>query len=212
MPLVDTDLVTISSLTQYAYTDQGNAIIPDIVVPAEPLNSTDPLKRVPYQHQHIDFIGGGEIGWQRGFRNPSQRVIIELEIYFGKRAPVMTTPDLSALKLNMVGFDNVAIFCPTDDVNDAAPANFMGLTTVSGFTPVYKIGGRRSFVDGEGLITIPLTILAISSSPLSSLETFRSLAVTLQRINPAQTTYYPVVTGKITATPLATARDIAAAT
>lgn len=211
MPLTDTDLITISSLEQLAYTDMGASVVPDIVLPVEPLNSTAPILRAPYQRQYIDFLGGSEFGWSRNFQNPSQRVIIELEIYFGKRAPVSEPPDLSTLKLNMLGFDEVAILCPPDDATDVAPDNFLGLTMVSGFTPVYKLGGRRQFVDGSGLITIPLTILAVSSSPLKTSETYRTLTVTLQRINSQQTTYYPAITGKITISPLVTARDTAAA-
>lgn len=213
MPLTEGDLVTISSLTQYAYTDTGLSVVPDIVVPAESLNSTGPLERVPYQHQHIDFIGGGEFTWVNYFQNPSQRVIIELEIYFGKRAPVMVSPDLSNLRLTMLGFDNISILCPPDDATDTPPDNFLGLTKSSIMrAPVYKLGGRRSFVDASGLITIPLTILAVSTTPLRTSETSRQLSVSLQRINTQQTTYYPAITGKITVTPLATARDTAAAT
>lgn len=211
MPLTEGDLVAISALNQLAMTGTGSAVVRDIVTVVEPLNSTDPILRAPYQHQLIEFIGGGEFAITRNFQNPSQRVIIELEIYFGKRAPVMVAPDLSALKLTLNGFDAAVILCPPDDATDAAPANFMGLQTSTTGALTYKAGGRRPFVDGSGLITIPLTILAVSSSPLITTETFRALSVFLQRVNASQTVYYPAITGTIKFNPLVSARDTAAA-
>lgn len=213
MPLSTDDLVAISSLTQYAYTDLAQTVVPDIVIPAEPLNGAAPLNRVPYQKPYIDFIGPGEFNWIRLFQNPSQRVIIELEIFFGARAPELEPPDLSAMVLNLVGFDKAVILCAPDDVTENTPNNYRKLTIKSGsVVPTYRNQGRRTFLDGSGLVVIPLTIIAVSSSPLRTGETARQLTASLLRINTAQTVYQPVITGRITITPLVSARDTDTAT
>lgn len=210
MALTPDELVAISDLTKAEIAD--TSIVPDWVLPAEVRGSSAPVNGIPYPQHTIDMFGGLLAGtWSLKFQNPLQRVVCDLEIFHGENAPVSTSPDLSALQLTVAGFDKAVVFCPAKTATDTAPANFFGLT-VSGVTPVYKLGGKRRFLEQSGLVVIPLTIILLSTQPLTSQETSRALSVTLKRKNESQMTTAPIISGMVYSNPLPSARDIAQAT
>ncbi|NCB85957.1 MAG: hypothetical protein EOM43_00415 [Gammaproteobacteria bacterium] len=209
MALTPDELVAISDLDKAAITD--STIVPDWVIPAEVRGSTAPINGIPYPQHTIDVFGGLLAGtWSLKFQNPLQRVVCNLEIFHGENAPASTPPDLSALQLTATGFDKAVIFCPAKTATDTAPADFLGLP-VSGVTPVYKLGGRRRFLEQSGLVVIPITIILLSTQPLTSQETSRTLSVTLKRKNESQMNIAPIISGMVHSNPLPSARDIAQA-
>ncbi|EGO7646154.1 hypothetical protein FQJ16_13810 [Escherichia coli] len=209
MALTSDELVAISDLTKAAIED--TSVVPDWVLPAEVRGSAAPINGIPYPQQTIDVFGGLLAGtWSLKFQNPLQRVVCDLEIFHGDNSTVNAAPDLSALQLTVSGFDKAVIFCPAKTATDTAPANFFGLT-VSGVTPVYKLGGKRRFLEQSGLVVIPLTLILLSTSALTSQETSRALSVTLKRKNEYQMTTAPIISGMVYSNPLPSARDIAQA-
>lgn len=209
MALTPDELVAISDLAKASIADA--ALVPDWVLPAEIRGSTAPINGIPYPQHTIDVFGGLLAGqWSLKFQNPLQRVVCDLEIFHGENAPLSTPPDLSALQLTVSGFDKAVIFCPAKTATDTAPANFMGLT-VSGATPKYKLGGKRRFLEQSGLVVIPLTVILLSTQPLTSQETSRTLSITLKRKNESQMTTAPIISGMVYSNPLPSARDIAQA-
>lgn len=209
MALTSDELVAISDLTKAVIDD--TSVVPDWVLPGEMRGSAAPINSIPYPQQTIDVFGGLLAGtWSLKFQNPLQRVVCDLEIFHGENAPANTPPDLSALQLTASGFDKAVIFCPARTATDTPPANYFGLT-VSGVTPVYKLGGKRRFLEQSGLVVIPLTIILLSTRPLISAETSRALSVTLKRKNETQMTTAPIISGMVYSNPLPSARDIAQA-
>lgn len=209
MALTPDELVAISDLAKADIVD--TSVVPDWVLPAEVRGSAAPISGIPYPQHTIDVFGGLLAGqWSLKFQNPLQRVVCDLEIFHGENAPGLTPPDLSALQLTVTGFDKAVIFCPAKTATDTAPANFMNLA-VSGITPKYKLGGKRRFLEQSGLVVIPLTIILLSTQPLTSQETSRALSVMLKRKNEAQMTTAPIISGMVYSTPLPSARDIAQA-
>ncbi|MET5747711.1 hypothetical protein R4T16_12275 [Citrobacter freundii] len=207
MALTPDELVAISDLSKAAIDD--SAVVPDWVLPAEVRGSAAPINGIPYPQHTIDVFGGLLSGvWSLKFQNPLQRVVCDLEIFHGDNASVLTPPDLSALQLTVTGFDKAVIFCPAKTATDAVPANFLGLG-VSGVTPVYKLGGKRRFLEQSGLVVIPLTVILLSTQPLTSQETSRTLSVTLKRKNESQMNIAPIISGMVHSNPLPSARDIA---
>ncbi|OAT16796.1 hypothetical protein M977_04415 [Buttiauxella gaviniae ATCC 51604] len=210
MALTQDELVAISDLDKAVINDA--AVVPDWVLPAEVRGSAAPINGIPYPQHTIDMFGGLLAGqWSLKFQNPLQRVVCDLEIFHGENAPSLTPPDLLALQLTVTGFDKAVIFCPAKTATDTAPASFFGLT-VSGVTPVYKLGGKRRFLEHSGLVVIPLTIILLSTQPLTSQETSRALSVTLKRKNETQMNTAPIISGMVYSNPLPSARDIAQAT
>ena len=86
----------------------------------------------------------------------------------------------------------------------------MGLI-VSGVTPVYRLGGKRRFLEQSGMVVIPLTLILLSTQALTSQETSRALSITLKRRNENQMTMAPIISGMVYSNPLPSARDIAQA-
>lgn len=209
MALTQDELVAISDLTGAVIND--TTIVPDWVLPGEVRGSAAPINSIPYPQQTIDVFGGLLAGtWSLKFQNPLQRIVCDLEIFNGDNAPVNTPPDLSALQLTVAGFDKAVIFCPAKTATDTAPANYFGLN-VSGVTPVYKLGGKRRFLEQSGLVVIPLTMILLSTRALTSQETSRALSITMKRKNETQMTTAPIISGMVYSNPLPSARDIAQA-
>lgn len=209
MALTPDELVAISDLDK-AVIDDGT-VVPDWIMPAEVRGSAAPINCIPYPQHTIDVFGGLLAGvWSLKFKNPLQRVVCDLEIFHGENSPVSTPPDLSALQLTTTGFDKAVIFCPAKSASDTAPSNFLGLG-VSGVTPVYKLGAKRRFLEQSGLVVIPLTIILLSTQPLTNQETSRTLSVTLKRKNESQMNVAPIISGMVYSNPLPSARDIAQA-
>lgn len=209
MALTPDELVAISDLGKAAIDD--STIVPDWVLPAEVRGSSVPINGIPYPQHTIDVFGGLLAGtWSLKFQNPLQRVVCDLEIFHGENAPASTPPDLSALQLTATGFDKAVIFCPAKTATDAVPSDFLGLS-VSGVTPVYRLGGKRRFLEQSGLVVIPITIILLSTQPLTSQETSRTLSVTLKRKNESQMNVAPIISGMVHSNPLPSARDIAQA-
>ncbi len=209
MALTQDELVAISDLTGAVIND--TTIVPDWVLPGEVRGSAAPINSIPYPQQTIDVFGGLLAGtWSLKFQNPLQRIVCDLEIFHGDNAPVNTPPDLSALQLTVAGFDKAVIFCPAKTATDTAPANYFGLN-VSGVTPVYKLGGKRRFLEQSGLVVIPLTMILLSTRALTSQETSRALSITMKRKNETQMTTAPIISGMVYSNPLPSARDIAQA-
>lgn len=209
MALTQDELVAISDLAGAAIND--TTVVPDWVLPGEVRGSAAPINSIPYPQQTIDVFGGLLAGmWSLKFQNPLQRVVCDLEIFHGENAPIDTAPDLSALQLAVSGFDKAVIFCPAKTATDTPSANFLGLS-VSGVTPVYKLGGKRRFLEHSGLVVIPLTIILLSTHPLTSAETSRALSVSLKRKNETQMNTAPIISGMVYSNPLPSARDIAQA-
>ncbi|AUY01018.1 TPA: hypothetical protein MYQ04_004238 [Citrobacter braakii] len=209
MALTQDELVAISDLTGAVIND--TTIVPDWVLPGEVRGSAAPINSIPYPQQTIDVFGGLLAGtWSLKFQNPLQRIVCDLEIFHGDNAPVNTPPDLSALQLTVAGFDKAVIFCPAKTATDTAPANYFGLN-VSGVTPVYKLGGKRRFLEQSGLVVIPLTMILLSTRALTSQEASRALSITLKRKNETQMITAPIISGMVYSNPLPSARDIAQA-
>lgn len=209
MALTPDELVAISDLEKAQIAD--SSVVPDWVIPAEVRGSSAPINGIPYPQHTIDVFGGLLAGeWSLKFQNPLQRVVCDLEIFHGENAPESTPPDLSALQLTAIGFDKAVIFCPSKTITDIAPTNFMGLA-VSGVTPIYRLGGKRRFLEQSGMVIIPLTVILLSTQPLTSQETSRALSVTLKRRNENQLTVAPIISGMVYSNPLPSARDIAQA-
>ncbi|HBX3306810.1 MULTISPECIES: hypothetical protein [Klebsiella] len=209
MALSQDELIAISDLTKAELND--SSIVPDWVMPAEVRGSTAPINGIPYPQHTIDVFGGLLAGqWSLNFQNPLQRVVCDLEIYYGENAPSSEPPDLSALMLTSTGFDKAVIFCPAKTTSDATPTDFMGLN-VSGVTPVYRLGGKRKFLEQSGMIVIPLTIILLSTQGLTSQEVSRALSVSLKRKNENQLTHTPIISGMVYSNPLPSSRDIAMA-
>ena len=209
MALTQDELVAISDLTGAVIND--TTIVPDWVLPGEVRGSAAPINSIPYPQQTIDVFGGLLAGtWSLKFQNPLQRIVCDLEIFHGDNAPVNTPPDLSALQLTVAGFDKAVIFCPAKTATDTAPANYFGLN-VSGVTPVYKLGGKRRFLEQSGLVVIPLTMILLSTRALTSQGTSRALSITMKRKNETQMTTAPIISGMVYSNPLPSARDIAQA-
>ncbi|BDN97316.1 hypothetical protein KAM621c_24210 [Citrobacter braakii] len=209
MALTPDELVAISDLDKAIINDVSE--VPDWVLPAEVRGSSAPINGIPYPQHTIDVFGGLLAGtWSLKFKNPLQRVVCNLEIFHGENAPVSTPPDLSALQMTVTGFDKAVIFCPAKTATDTAPDNYFGLT-VSGVTPVYRLGGRRRFLEQSGLVVIPLTVILLSTQPLTSQEASRTLSVSLKRKNESQMTIAPIISGMVHSNPLPSARDIAQA-
>lgn len=209
MALTPDELVAISDLGKAAIDDSN--IVPDWVIPAEIRGSSTPINGIPYPQHTMEVFGGLLAGtWSLKFQNPLQRVVCDLEIFHGENAPVSTPPDLSALQLTATGFDKAVIFCPAKTATDTVPADFLGLS-VSGVSPVYKLGGKRRFLEQSGLVVIPITIILLSTQPLTSQETSRALSVTLKRKNESQMNVAPIISGMVHSNPLPSARDIAQA-
>ncbi|HIC8437254.1 TPA: hypothetical protein ACW7QV_003349 [Citrobacter braakii] len=209
MALTPDELVAISDLDKAIINDVSE--VPDWVLPAEVRGSSAPINGIPYPQHTIDVFGGLLAGtWSLKFQNPLQRVVCNLEIFHGENAPVSTPPDLSALQMTVTGFDKAVIFCPAKTATDTAPANYFGLA-VSGVTPVYRLGGRRRFLEQSGMVVIPLTMILLSTQPLTSQETSRTLSVSLKRKNESQMTIAPIISGMVHSNPLPSARDIAQA-
>ncbi|BBR58924.1 hypothetical protein [Klebsiella sp. WP4-W18-ESBL-05] len=209
MSLTPDELVAISDLESATINDVS--LVPDWVLPAEVRGSDAPINNIPYPQHTIDVFGGLLAGsWALAFQNPLQRVVCELEIFHGENAPVSMPPDLSALELSVTGFDKAVIFCPAKTATDTAPDDYFGLS-VSGVTPVYKLGGKRRFLEQSGLVVIPLTIILLSTQKLSDEEVSRALSVTLKRKDESQTDIAPIISGMVYSNPLPSARDIAQA-
>ncbi|KAF1367500.1 hypothetical protein [Yokenella regensburgei] len=209
MALTPEELVAISDLEKATIND--DSVVPDWLMPAEIRGSSAPINCIPYPQHTIDVFGGLLAGsWALKFQNPLQRVVCDLEIYHGDNAPQLTPPDLSALQLSVSGFDKAVIFCPAKTATDTAPDNYFNLG-VSGITPKYKLGGKRRFLEQSGLVVIPLTLILLSTQPLTSQETSRALSITIKRKNESQTTTAPIISGMVYSNPLPSARDIAQA-
>ncbi|NUL35066.1 hypothetical protein [Kosakonia sacchari] len=210
MPLVSGDLVTISSLQAGKIDDENS--IPDWVFPAEVRGNALPINNMPYQHQTIDvFSGLMDAAWSVNFDNPLQRMVCDLEIFFGENAPLNMPPDLTTLQLTVAGFSRAVIFTPAKSLTDTVPANYLGLT-VNGVTPVYKFGGKRRYMEQSGLVVIPLRMVLLSTAPLGTSETTRTLSVSLGRLNTTQTATAPIISGMIYTNPLPSSRDVQLAT
>lgn len=210
MALTKEEMVAISDLSKAAINDTD--VVPDFLMPAEIRGSSAPINAIPYPQQTVDVFGGLLAGeWSLKFQNPAQRVICDLEVFCGENAPASTPPDLSALQLTVSGFDKAVIFCPAKTITDTAPTNYFGLT-VAGVTPVYRLGGKRRFLEQSGLIVIPLTMILLSTQPLTNQEVNRALSISLKRKNETQTTINPIISGMVYSNPLPSARDIAMAT
>ncbi|HAA0781787.1 TPA_asm: hypothetical protein GDL77_01165 [Salmonella enterica] len=209
MALTPEELVAISDLEKATINDSG--VVPDWLMPAEIRGSSTPINSIPYPQHTIDVFGGLLAGsWSLKFQNPLQRVVCDLEIYHGENAPLSTPPDLSALQLTVAGFDKAVIFCPAKTATDTAPDNYLNMA-VSGITPKYKLGGKRRFLEQSGMVVIPLTMILLSTRPLTNQETNRALSVTLKRKNESQLNTAPVISGMVYSNPLPSARDIAQA-
>lgn len=209
MALSQDELIAISDLTKAEMND--SSIVPDWVMPAEIRGSSAPINGIPYPQHTIDVFGGLLAGqWSLNFQNPLQRVVCDLEIYHGENAPSSEAPDLSALVLTATGFDKAVIFCPAKTTSDPVPTDFMGLT-VSGVTPVYRLGGKRRFLEQSGMIVIPLTIILLSTKDLINQEVSRDLSISLKRKNENQSISTPIISGMVYSNPLPSSRDIALA-
>lgn len=207
MALTPEELVAISDLERATIADTD--IIPDWLMPAEMRGSSAPINCIPYPQHTIDVFGGLLAGsWSLKFQNPLQRIVCDLEIFHGENAPTSTPPDLSALQLTVAGFDKAVIFCPAKTATDSAPSNYLNLA-VSGIAPKYKLGGKRRFLEQSGLVVIPLTMILLSTQPLTSQETSRTLSISLKRKNESQMTTAPIISGMVYSNPLPSARDIA---
>ncbi|HCC5980182.1 TPA: hypothetical protein M7904_003472 [Citrobacter freundii] len=209
MALTPEELVAISDLDRATIDD--SSVVPDWLMPAEIRGSSAPISCIPYPQHTIDVFGGLLAGsWSLKFQNPLQRVVCDLEIYHGENAPLSSPPDLSALQLTVSGFDKAVIFCPAKTATDTAPANYLNLG-VTGIAAKYKLGGKRRFLEQSGLVVIPLTMILLSTQPLTNQETSRALSITLKRKNESQMNTAPVISGMVHSNPLPSARDIAQA-
>lgn len=205
MALTDDELVAISALP---VGNNDNATLqPDLIAPYEVRDSTDSVFALPYQNTNIDVFGGGAAGsWSLNFQNPLQRVVLDLEVFFGDHAIESTPPNLSALTMTLTGFSSGVIFAPATAYDAAAPDTYFGLT-VSGLTPVIKLGGKRRRLEQSGQVIIPLVAVLLSENPPTTQETYRTLSVTLKRTDETQSSVVPIVGGMVYSNPLPSARD-----
>lgn len=205
MALTDDELIAISELPSGK---NANATVqPDLITLHEVRGTTDTVFSLPYQHTNVDVFGSGAAGnWTLNFQNPLQRVVLDLEIFFGDHYSEGVPPNLSAITLTLAGFSSGVIFCPLTDYNAAVPASFFGLT-VSGLTPKYKAGGKRRKLEQSGGIIFPLTAVLLSENPLTTQETYRALSVELKRTDETQTVSIPIMSGMVYSNPLPSERD-----
>ncbi|TNV22487.1 hypothetical protein FH968_00015 [Buttiauxella sp. B2] len=208
MALTDDELIAISDLP-VGKNDNSNTQ-PDLITLHEVRGTTDSVFALPYQNTNIDVFGGGAAGqWALNFQNPLQRVVLDLEIYFGGRSVESTPPNLSALTLTLTGFSSGVIFAPATTYDAAAPDNYFGLT-VTGLAPVIKLGGKRRRLEQSGQVIIPLVAVLLSENPLTTQEVaqgFRTLSVALKRTDESQTSVVPILGGMVYSNPLPSARD-----
>ncbi|MGN7914721.1 hypothetical protein [Enterobacter sp. 22466] len=205
MALTDDELIAISALP--VGKNDNATLQPDLIAPFEVRDSTDSVFALPYQNTNIDVFGGGAAGsWSLNFQNPLQRVVLDLEVFFGDRSAESAPPNLSALTMTLAGFSSGVIFAPATTYDAAAPANYFGLT-VSGLAPVIKLGGKRRRLEQSGQVIIPLVAVLLSENPLTTQETYRTLSVTLKRTDETQTSVVPIVGGMVYSNPLPSARD-----
>ena len=210
MALTEDELIAISALPKGR--NDNATLQPDLIAPYEARDSTDSVFALPYQHTNIDVFGGGAAGsWSLNFQNPLQRVVLDLEVFFGDRSPESAPPNLSALTLSLTGFSSGVIFAPATAYDAVTPGNYFGLS-VSGLTPVIKLGGKRRRLEQSGQVIIPLVAVLLSENPLTTQETFRTLSVTLKRTNETQSSVIPIVGGMVYSNPLPSARDRLVAT
>lgn len=205
MPLTDDELIPISDLPKGQ--NQNATLQPDIITLHEVRDTTDSVFALPYQNTTIDVFGGADVGtWSLNFQNPLQRVVLDVEIFFGNHYSEGVAPNLSSLELTLTGFSSCALFAPLDSYDAQTPDNYFGLA-VTGATPVIKPGGKRRRLEHTGQIVFPLTAVLLSDTPLTASETHRSLSVTLQRKDPSQTVSVPVIGGMVYSNPLPSDRD-----
>lgn len=205
MALTDDELIAISALP--VGKNDNATLQPDLIAPFEVRDSTDSVFALPYQNTNIDVFGGGAAGsWSLNFQNPLQRVVLDLEVFFGDRSAESAPPNLSALTMTLTGFSSGVIFAPATTYDAAAPANYFGLT-VRGLAPVIKLGGKRRRLEQSGQVIIPLVAVLLSENPLTTQETYRTLSVTLKRTDETQTSVVPIVGGMVYSNPLPSARD-----
>lgn len=205
MALTDDELIAISALPKGK--NDNATVQPDLIAPFEVRDSTDSVFALPYQNTNIDVFGGGAAGsWSLNFQNPLQRVVLDLEVFFGDRSAESAPPNLSALTMTLTGFSSGVIFAPATTYDAAAPANYFGLT-VSGLAPVIKLGGKRRRLEQSGQVIIPLVAVLLSENPLTTQEAYRTLSVTLKRTDETQTSVVPIVGGMVYSNPLPSARD-----
>ncbi|MBS3046004.1 hypothetical protein [Enterobacter mori] len=205
MALTDDELIAISALP--VGKNDNATLQPDLIAPFEVRDSTDSVFALPYQNTNIDVFGGGAAGaWSLNFQNPLQRVVLDLEVFFGDRSAESAPPNLSALTMTLTGFSSGVIFAPATTYDAAAPANYFGLT-VNGLAPVIKLGGKRRRLEQSGQVIIPLVAVLLSENPLTTQETYRTLSVTLKRTDETETSVVPIVGGMVYSNPLPSARD-----
>lgn len=205
MALTDDELIAISALPKGK--NDNATLQPDLIAPFEVRDSMDSVFALPYQNTNIDVFGGGAAGsWSLNFQNPLQRVVLDLEVFFGDRSAENAPPNLSALTMTLTGFSSGVIFAPATTYDAAAPTNYFGLT-VSGLAPVIKLGGKRRRLEQSGQVIIPLVAVLLSENPLTTQETYRTLSVTLKRTDETQTSVVPIVGGMVYSNPLPSARD-----
>lgn len=205
MALTDDELIAISDLPNGKNSNATTQ--PDLITLHEVRGTADEVFSLPYQHTNIDVFGAGAAGaWALNFQNPLQRVVLDLEVFFGDHYSEGLPPNLSALTLAVTGFSSGVIFCPLTDYNAATPASYFSLT-VSGLVPKYKPGGKRRRLEQSGGIIIPLTAVLLSENPLTTQETFRTLSVSLKRTDETQTVSIPIIGGMVYSNPLPSVRD-----
>lgn len=207
MALTDDELIAISKLP--VGKNENATVQPDLITLYEVRDSEDSVFSLPYQHTNIDVFGGAAAGeWVLSYQNPLQRVVADLEIYFGENAVESTPPNLSALTLTVEGFSDVTLFAPALTYDANVPANFFGLT-VAGANARIKHGGKRRRLEQSGMVIIPLTMILLSREPLRTTETVRKLRISLKRTNETQTSVVPIISGMIYSNPLPSQRDAA---
>lgn len=208
MALTDDELIAISALP-VGKNDNGTTQ-PDLITLHEVRDTTDSVFALPYQNTNIDVFGGGAAGqWALNVQNPLQRVVLDLEVFFGDRSAESAPPNLSAITMTVAGFSSGAIFAPATTYDAVAPADYFGLT-VSGLAPVIKLGGKRRRLEQSGLVIIPLVAVLLSENPLTTQEVaqgFRTLSVTLKRTDETQSSVVPIIGGMVYSNPLPSARD-----
>lgn len=203
--LTDDELIPISQLPNGK--NDNATLQPDIITLYEVRDTTDTVFSLPYQNTNIDVFGSGAVGeWTLNFQNPLQRVVLDLEVFFGDHYTEGMAPNLSALTLAVTGFSSGVIFCPLSDYTASTPESFFNLT-VSGIAPVYKAGGRRRRLESSGGIIFPLTAILLSETPLTTQESYRTLSVTLKRTDETQLVSIPNIGGMVYSNPLPSARD-----
>lgn len=210
MALTDDELIAISDLP--VGRNDNSAIQPDLITLHEVRDTTDSVFALPYQNTNIDVFGGGAAGqWALNVQNPLQRVVLDLEVFFGDLSVESAPPNLSAMTMTLTGFSSGVIFAPATTYDAATPDNYFGLT-VSGLVPVMKLGGKRRRLEQSGQVIIPLVAVLLSENPLTTQEVaqgFRALSVTLKRTDESQSSVIPIIGGMVYSNPLPSARDSA---